>query len=171
MADSRFVFCANPLISEVDVDADSGLGGKLFTLGLAFGGAGSDPTLVVFRTVLPGVGSADPGGEGPVDGAFIYDIDVVLSVGMAGVECVFTGLGVGKLEVVTDRDCGLFDGAAIDEAAEVGLESGASGISGRGFLVLATGSAGRGALGGAVGGGLTFEGRCGIADVIVAVAV
>jgi hypothetical protein len=155
------------LISEVDVDADSGLGGRLLTLVLTFGGAGNDPMLVVFRIVLPGVGSADPGGEVAVDVVFVFDIDVVLSVGMAGVEFVFTGLGVGKLEVVTDRDSGLFDGAAIEEAAEVGLESGASGISDRGFLVLATGSAGKGALGGAVGGGLIFEGRC----IIVAVAV
>ena len=136
-----------------------------------FGGAGKDPTLVVFRTVLPGVGNEDPRGGVAAPVVLVLDIDVVLSVGIAGVEWVFTGLGVGRLEVVTDRDNGLFEGAAIEDAAEVGRESDASGMSGRGFLVLATGRAGRGALGGAVGGGLIFEGRCGIADVMVAVAV
>ena len=68
----------------MDVDAESGLGGRLLTLKLEFGGAGKEPMLVVLRTVLPGVGSADVGVE--VDVEFVLDADVVLRVGTAGVD-------------------------------------------------------------------------------------
>lgn len=84
LAESRFAFCASPLTSDVDVDADSGLGGRLLTLGLAFGGAGNEPTLVVFRILFPGVGSADVGVD--VDVAIPYAMDGLLRVGTAGVD-------------------------------------------------------------------------------------
>ena len=126
--------------------------------------------LVVFRIAFAGVGIVDDSGDVDVVDA-LFGTVVVLSVGTAGVDCVFTGLGVGKPEVVTARDNGLPKGAAIDDAAEPGRDrdSGSSGISGKGFLVFAIGSAGNGAVGGAVGGGLTFEGLCGIAEVMVVV--
>lgn len=95
-------FCANPLMSEVDVDADSGLGGKLLTRGLALGGGGNAPMLVVLRTVLPGVGRAEDNGDVAVVEA-LFGAVVVLSVGTAGVELVLTGLGVGRPDAVTDR--------------------------------------------------------------------
>lgn len=158
------------MTSEVDVDVDNGLGGRLVTLVAEFGGGGNAPMLVVLRTAFAGVGIVDDNGDVDVVGA-LFGAVVVLSVGTAGVECVFTGLGVGKPEVVTDRDNGLPEGAAIEDAAELGRDrdSGSSGISGKGFLVFAIGSAGKGAVGGAVGGGLIFEGLCGIAEVIVVV--
>jgi hypothetical protein len=126
--------------------------------------------LVVFRTAFAGVGIIDD--DGDVDAVdALFGAVAVLSVGTAGVECVFTGLGVGKPEFVTARDTGLTEGAAIEEAAEPGRDraSGSSGISGKGFLVFAIGSAGNGAVGGAVGGGLTLEGLCGMAEVMVVV--
>lgn len=57
------------------------------------------------------------------------------------------------------------------EPLELGRDSkAASGVSGRGFLVFARGNAGRGpAGGGEIGGGGRDDGRCGIAEVIVAV--
>ena len=126
--------------------------------------------LVVLRTAFAGVGIVDDKGEVEVVDALFGTVEV-LSVGTAGVECVFTGRGVGRPEVVTDRDRGLPEGAAIEEAAELGRDrdSGSSGISGKGFLIFEMGSAGNGAVGGAVGGGLIFEGLCGIAEVIVVV--
>ena len=157
-------FFARPLTSDVDVDADNGLGGRLFTLGGTFGGAGKAPILVVLRTLFPGVGSADDGAE--LKSALA--VEDFLSVGTAGVDCVFVGLGVGNPVVVTDRESGLPAGVAIEEAAEVGRESDVSGISGSGFLVFAIGNAGRGPDGGAPAGGGGL--RCGKADVIVAVA-
>lgn len=48
-----------------------------------FGGAGKAPTLVVFRSVLPGVGRADEGGD-VVPGLGVEV--VVFKVGTAGVE-------------------------------------------------------------------------------------
>lgn len=160
-----------PLRSDVEVDVDRGLGGKLLTLEF-FGGAGKAPILVVFRSVFPGVGRADTGEGEPVGGVIV---DVELNVGIAGVECVLTGRGVGRPEVVTARVSGLPIGVAMDDAEEGGRLSASSGIAGSGFLVLATGKAGRGpdggAEGGAEGGGLRSSGRCGIALLMVAVAV
>ena len=159
--------CTSPLISDVDVDAERGLGGRLFTRGLLLGGAGKAPMLVVLRTLFPGVGNAEDCGA---DIEFAFDIKVLLRVGTAGVDCVFTGFGVGKPVVVTDRESGLLAGVAIEDAADVGRESGVSGTSESAFLVFPIGSAGKGPDGGADGGGGLCEGRCGIADVIVAVA-
>ena len=68
-------------MSDVDVDADNGLGGRLFTRAI-LGGAGKAPILVVLRRVFPGVGIADDGGEVEFD----VDPPVVLRVGTAGVE-------------------------------------------------------------------------------------
>ena len=165
--ESRFDLAAtNPLTSDVEVDAESGLGGKLFTRGLVFGGAGKAPILVVFRRVFPGVGRADA-----ADVEIALPIEGLFSVGTAGVDWVFEGFGVGKPEVITDLESGLLAGVAIEDDAETGLESGVSGISDNGFRVFPIGSAGRGPDGGAEGGGGLCEGRCGIADVIVAVAV
>ena len=55
--------CA-PCISDMDVEAESGLGGRLerlVTLGVPFGGNGKAPMLGDFRTVLPGVGILEAG--------------------------------------------------------------------------------------------------------------
>ena len=79
------------------------------------------------------------------------------------------GLGVGKLEAVTERVSGLLPGVGIAEEEEPGRDSGVSGMSGSAFLVFAIGSAGRGPDGGANGGGAR-EGRCGMVEVMVAVA-
>ena len=151
-------------MSDVDADVDKGLGGRLLTRGLVFGGFGNAPMLVVLRTVLPGVGIADDGGEVAVE--FDVDILAVLRVGTAGVDCVCTGFGVGRPDVVTDRVRGLLIGVAIEEDAEPGRD--VSGMSGNGFLVFAIGKAGKGPVGGADGGG-ALVGRCGMADVMVAV--
>lgn len=163
---SRFVLlsAAFPLMSDVEADVDNGLGGRLLTRGFDLGGFGNAPMLVVLRTVLPGVGIAEEGGDVVAEPGF--DIVVVLRVGTAGVDCVCTGFGVGRPEVVTDRVRGLLIGVAIEEDAEPGRE--VSGISGKGFRVFAIGNAGKGPVGGADGGG-ALVGRCGIADVIVAV--
>ena len=124
---------------------------------MEFGGAGNAPILVVLRTVFPGAGSAGDSGVGEVE--VVLDTNAVLRVGTAGVDWVFTGLGVGKPEVVTDRESGLLAGAAIEDDAEVGRESAESGTSGNGFLVFPIGSAGKGPDGGADGGGALCEGR------------
>ena len=120
--------------------------------------------LVVLRTVFPGVGRAEDGGEGECG----YEVVtfVVLRVGTAGVDRVFVGLGVGRPEVVTDRESGLLAGVGILEEAEPGRDSRVSGMSGRGFLDFVIGSGGKGPVGGARGG---REGRCGIVEVMVAV--
>lgn len=150
---------------------ESGLGGRLLTREF-LGGAGKAPALVVLRSVLPGVGRDDTGEGEPVGGVILA---VVLRVGIAGVECVFVGRGVGRPEVVTDRVSGLPAGVAIDDAEDAGRLSASSGMAGNGFLVLAMGRAGRGpeggAEGGAEGGGLRSSGRWGMALLMVAVAV
>lgn len=69
---------------------------------------------------------------------------------------------------MTDRLRGLLAGVGTSDEAELGRES-SCGISGSGFLVFVLGNAGRGPDGGAVCGGGGLDGRCGIADVIVAV--
>lgn len=69
-------------MSDVDVDVERGLGGRLLTRGFGLGGAGNAPMLVVLRTDLPGVGIADEGGEVEVALCTL----VVLSVGTAGVD-------------------------------------------------------------------------------------
>lgn len=71
-------------------------------------------------------------------------------VGTAGVERALEAFGAGRPEVVTDLVSNFDDGVGIADEAEVGLLS-SSGISGNGFLVLTTGSAGRGPEGGASG--------------------
>jgi hypothetical protein len=163
-ADCGLVLLASPLRSDVDVDVESGLGGRLLTLAL-FGGTGNAPTLVGLRRVLPGVGSEDAGDGEPVDGDCP---EAVFSVGTAGVECVLVGRGVGRPDVVTARVSGLPTGVAIEDAEDVGRESAkSSGMAGNG---LRSGPDG-GAEGGAEGGGLRSTGRCGMAELIVAVAV
>jgi hypothetical protein len=71
------------LTSDVEVDVDNGLGGRLLTLAI-FGGGGKAPILVVFRMVFPGVGSADEGGD--VVPELGVEVEVVFKVGTAGVE-------------------------------------------------------------------------------------
>lgn len=68
----------------MDVDADKGLGGREFTRELSFGGGGKLPMLVVLRTVLPGVPSAEDKGEG--EAGLAFDMPEVLRVGTAGVD-------------------------------------------------------------------------------------
>lgn len=167
--DSRLALCAR-FTSDVEVEAESGLGGKLLTLAVD-GGAGNCPMLEDFLSVFAGVGRVDDDGEVNDVVEFEAGAVVVLNVGTDGVEFVFTGFGVGNPDVVTDLVCGLLASVAIDEAADPGRDSGASGMSGKGFLVFAIGSAGKGAVGGAVGGGLILDGRWGMADVMVVVRV
>lgn len=50
-------------MSESEVDVESGLGGRLETRELLFGGRGKAPMLVVLRNVLPGAGMPLEGGE------------------------------------------------------------------------------------------------------------
>ncbi len=139
-------------MSDVEVEVESGLGGRLLFRAI-LGGAGKAPMLVVFRTVLPGVGRAEIGGDiAPEPG--IRLTPEVLSVGTAGVDCVLVGRGVGRPEDVTARVSGLPAGVAIDEAEDAGRDSGSSGMSGSGFLVFVMGRAGNGPDGGAEGGGL-----------------
>ncbi len=73
---------SKPLTSVVEVDR--GLGGRLLTRVVPFGGGGKLPMLLVLRTFFPGVGSAD---DGEID-VFVLDVDAlnVLSVGTAGVD-------------------------------------------------------------------------------------
>lgn len=125
---------------------ESGLGGKLVR-GAPFGGRGNCPILVVFRRLFPGVGSPEGAGEA----------SDVLRVGTKGVDCACIGLGSVYPCEVTDR-AGNFEvgvGREDGPVEDVGLESGASGISGRALRVF--GKAGRGPDGGAAAGGL--EGR------------
>lgn len=60
-----------------------GLGGRLFTRALGFGGAGKFAMLEGFRIALPGVGKAD---NGDVDAELSFDMCVVLRVGTTGVD-------------------------------------------------------------------------------------
>ena len=142
-------------MSDVEVEAESGLGGRLLTRGLGFGGLEKAPILVVFRTALPGVGNAEEGVDVELELAF--KPAVVLRVGTAGVDCVFMGLGVGRPVDVRERVGVLLVGTEMSKDAEPGgVSSGVSGMSGSGFLVFVIGSAGSGPDGGAVNGG---EGR------------
>jgi len=149
-------------MSESEVDADSGLGGRLFTRGVPFGGSGNASMLVVLRMVR-GVGRPDDGGD--VDG--VGEASVVLSVGTAGVERDFMGVAVGRPELVTDRLSGLDAGVVIAALAEPRLGSEISGMSGSAFPVLATGSAGSGPEGGASG---EVDGRRAPEEAMVTVA-
>lgn len=161
-AESRRWAC-EPLMSEREVEVDSGLGGRLETLELPLGGSGNAPILLVLRTDLPGGGSpedvVDDGGEVPLP---LPEVGcVVLSVGTAGVERALVGFGVGSPEVVTDL---CFAGVGSPAPEEPGLDS--SGISGSAFLVFEMGSAGNGPDGGASG---DVEGRRTPVEVMVAV--
>ena len=141
-----------PLISESDVEVESGLGGRLDTLGLPLGGSGKPPMLVVLRTLFPGVGKPE---EGVADGGESAGVAMaVLRVGTAGDERDLLAFGVGSPEVVTDRVIFGVGGTADED--EPGLESIASGRSGSALRVLGMGSAGSGPLGGASG---ELEGR------------
>lgn len=80
-----------------------------------------------------------------------------------------TGLGVGRPEVVTARVSGLMPEMEPEESGRLSI---ASTVSPRDLRVLATGRAGSGPEGGGdMGGGGLFDGRWGMADVIVVVAV
>lgn len=163
------------MISDSDVEAERGLGGRLETrvLTLLFGGSGNAPMLVVLRIVLPGAEIPEAGeaedrlGEG-------LDVEVardVFTVGTEGVERALEVVRVGRPDEVTTR-AGAFKpdvGIAEVVAAVLGLLSeGASGPSGCDFLVFATGRAGRGPDGGASG---DVEGRRGVAEEAIEVMV
>lgn len=172
LAGSRRLPCVMaPLMSESEVEVDSGLGGRLDTRGLLdLGGSGKAPMLVVLRKVLAGVGKAEEGvpysGDAEEDGVMLADVSVVLRVGTAGVERIFAGFGVGRPEGVTDRETAARGGGGMAEPDEPGRASGdASDTSCSGFRVFATGSAGRGPEGGAWG---EVGGRRRPVDVMVA---
>jgi hypothetical protein len=55
-----------PLASDVEVEVERGLGGRLLPRTAPLGGSGKAPMLVVFRIVFPGVGIPDDSGEGEV---------------------------------------------------------------------------------------------------------
>jgi len=150
-----------PLRSDNEVDAESGLGGKLGTLGLLFGGSGKAPMLVVLRIVLPGVGTPYEGVPDRGDDGRSGVVMVVFKVGTAGVDRVFVGFGVGRPEVVTERVTGFEAGVSIAGEADV------SGMPDDAFLVFGIGNAGKGRDGGASG---EVEGRLIPIVVIVAVA-
>lgn len=138
-----------PLMSDRDVEVDSGLGGRLDTLVLPFGGSGKAPILVVFRTVLPGVGMPELGVAEAGDAEDVRtSVSTVLKVGTAGVDLLFV-FGVGSPQAVTARRAGVGGIAEVGGSPEGSL---GSGIPGTGFRVLSTGRAGRGAEGGASGG-------------------
>ncbi len=149
--------CAKePLISEREVEVESGLGGRL---GLPFGGSGKPPILVVLRRVLLGVGRPE---DSVADGGESAEVaTIVLRVGTAGDERDLLALGAGRPDVVTDLVRTFGVGVADDESPTAGL-------SGKGFLVLYTGSAGKGPFGGASG---EVDGRRAVVvEVMVAVA-
>ena len=157
----------------MDADSASGLGGRLLTRAVNLGGGGKLAMLVVLRTVFPGVGRAEVGDASGV--ATPLEATEVLRVGTAGVDCVFAGRGVGNPEVVTARVRGFMpDGitGTDPEPVELGLDSDASGVSGNGFLVFASGNAGRGPDGGGdVGGGGREVGLCGMAEVVMVAVI
>lgn len=152
-AESRRLLWASALLlmSEREVDVDKGLGGKLDTRVLPFGGSGKAPMLEVLRTVLAGTGTPEEVvvlEEGEAEWA--TDVSAVLRVGTAGVDRALADVGVGSPEVVTDRVSALELGVGMEEV-EADRESGVSGVSGIGFLDFTTGRAGRGPDGGASG--------------------
>ena len=137
-----------PCCSFDDVEADSGLGGRLVTRVEPFGGRGKEPMLVVFLTVL---GMPEPmGGDGEGAGR----VSLVDKVGTAGVELALVGLfGVGRPEMVTARegmDVFFDEGGGMLEAVEVRLDSEAV-ASSLYLRVLETGNAGNGPVGGGRG--------------------
>lgn len=89
---------------------DSGLGGRLKRRDWRLGGCGKASMLTVFRSVLPGVGMADGGGD---DGC------VVFMLGTEDEEVILAGLGIGMAEVGTED--GVFE-VGKDEVVEVGIE-------------------------------------------------
>lgn len=157
-----------PLTSVVEAEADSGLGGRLFTR--VFGGCGNAPILVVLRKVLPGVGRP-LGGEFEV-AEFAPEFPgtlakaAVFSVGTAGVVFALMSLGVGRPDVVTDRLGVVAPGVGMLDAAEPGRDT-SSGISGKGLRIFEIGSAGNGPVGGGCGG--REDVLCGSAEAIVVV--
>ncbi len=143
-------------MSDKEVEVESGLGGKL---GLPFGGSGKPPILVVLRKVVLGAGRPE---DNVADGGDSAEVaTIVLRVGTAGEERDLLAFGVGRPDVVTDL-VGIFGVVVVED------ESPTAGLSGRAFLVLYTGSAGRGPFGGASG---EVEGRrVVVVEVMVAVA-
>lgn len=138
------------------MEVESGLGGKLGSRGLPFGGSGKALMLVVLRRLLPGVGIPDE--EGPdceVVALCSVEVSVVLTVGTSGVERALDGAGVSSFELVNDREGDLEPGRGIEEF-EPCRRSDESGTAGNCFLVLGTGNAGKGPDGGASG---DVEGR------------
>lgn len=138
------------------MEVESGLGGRLETLGLPLGGSGNAPMLVGLRKVLPGVGMPEDGALGGGEAGGSFEPSAVFNVGTAGVErALDAALGVGRPVVVTDRVPTLDPAVGIEED-ELVLASGAAGMPGNGFLVFGTGKAGSGPEGGASG---DVEGR------------
>lgn len=122
-----------------DVDADSGLGGRLDTRGQPFGGRGKVPMLVVLRMVFGRIEGTSGGG--------------LLRVGTEGVELALNGRSVGRPDGVTERlGIALFLGVVVGNCEGVDLRRDAAATSSRLLVdrrrVLATGSAGRGPFGG-----------------------
>jgi len=143
-------------MSDREVEVDSGLGGRL---GLPFGGSGKPPILVVLRKVLLGVGRPE---DNIADGGESAEVaTIVLRVGTAGEDRDLLAFGVGRPDVVTDL-VGTFGAGVEDDGSPT------AGLSGKGFLVLYTGSAGRGPFGGASG---EVEGRRVVVVVEAMVAV
>lgn len=86
LAESRRVVvgfcCAAPLRSEVDSDVESGLGGRLETRDVPFGGSGKAPMLETLRNV----GSDDCDCTGDADAGDRGEAKDVFSVGIEGLE-------------------------------------------------------------------------------------
>lgn len=128
--------------------------------------------LVAFRTVLPGVGSPE-GGEfelAEFDAGLPGTLAKaeVFRVGTAGVVFALVSLGVGRAEDVTARRGVVAPVVGMPEAAEPGRDASlALAVSGRGLRSLGLGNAGRGPVGGGLGG--LDEVLCGSAEVMVAV--
>lgn len=127
---------AASLVPGLSVVVDRGLGGRLDRR-VPLGGCGNAPILMVFRSVLPGVGRAD----GLAGGA--------ARVGTLDVECTLVLLSVGNEDRVTERE-----GVGVGKSD---VKSTGNGTLGRGLLFLVFGRGGNGPDGGASGG---LEGRC-----------
>lgn len=133
----------------MDWVVDSGLGGRLVTRGVPFGGKGNWPILAVLRIVL-----GNPLPESPGDGEGTGGSGVVLNVGIEGEELVFVLPGVGSPEEVTDRTEGMAVRLGVvvvrgSEAVDVRRDSGSSPSVSVDFeRVLYTGRAGSGFDGG-----------------------